>query len=53
MRADIFQFERVRLIVYLRGGRVLSGVYDRVGADLRLEWAKAQPECLAYEQVPA
>jgi len=39
----------VRLTVYLRGpARELSGIYDRMGAALRLKFARRLPEFFGY-----
>ena len=43
----------VRLTVYLRGPRVLSGTYDRLGAALRLKFARRLPEFFGYCVEPA
>ena len=48
-RACTYRFRaNVRLTVRLRGRPELSGVYDRLGAALRLKFARRLPEFAGY-----
>jgi len=44
---------KIKLIVYLRDGRTLSGTYDYLGALARLDFARALPDYLGFDLLQA